>query len=149
MKRELRQKVNGTPHLVPLPRQAIAVFRDLHALMGQGKMVFRGERHHDRAMSENTVNAALRAMGFSADEVTGHGFRATARTMLHERLGYSPDVIEAQLAHTVRDSLGRAYNRTEFVEQRREMLQTWADYLDQLRGGREMPLRKRKRQAAH
>ena len=69
-------------------------------------MVFRGERHHDRAMSENTVNAALRAMGFSADEVTGHGFRATARTMLHERLGFSPDVIEAQLAHTVRDSLG-------------------------------------------
>lgn len=89
-------------------------------------MVFRGERHHDRAMSENTFNAALRAMGFSADEVTGHGFRATARTMLHERLGYSPDVIEAQRAHTVRDSLGRAYNRTEFVEQRREMLQTWA-----------------------
>ena len=68
--------------------------------------------------------------------------------MLHERLGYSPDVIEAQLAHTVRDSLGRAYNRTEFVEQRREMLQTWADYLDQLRGGKEMPLRKKKRQAA-
>ncbi len=149
MKRELRQKVNGTPHLVPLPTQAIAVFRDLQALTGQGKMVFRGERHHDRAMSENTVNAALRAMGFSADEVTGHGFRATARTMLHERLGYSPDVIEAQLAHTVRDSLGRAYNRTEFVEQRREMLQTWADYLDQLRSGKETPLRKKKRQAAH
>jgi integrase len=99
-------------------------------------------------MSENTVNAALRAMGFSADEVTGHGFRATARTMLHERLGYSPDVIEAQLAHTVRDSLGRAYNRTEFVEQRREMLQTWADYLDQLRSGKEMLPRKSRRQAA-
>jgi integrase len=106
------------------------VFRELQPLTGHAKMVFRGERHHDRAMSENTVNAALRAMGFSADEVTGHGFRATARTMLHERLGYSPDVIEAHLAHTVRDSLGRAYNRTEFVEQRREMLQTWADYLD-------------------
>lgn len=89
----------------------------------------------DRAMSENTINAALRAMGFSTEEVTGHGFRATARTMLHERLGYSPDVIEAQLAHSVRDSLGRAYNRTEFVEQRREMLQAWADYLDQLRQG--------------
>ena len=148
MKRELRQKMNGTPHLVPLPTQAVAVFRDLHALTGQSRMVFRGERHHDRAMSENTVNAALRAMGFSADEVTGHGFRATARTMLHERLGYSPDVIEAQLAHTVRDSLGRAYNRTEFVEQRREMLQTWADYLDQLRSGKETPLRKKKRQAA-
>jgi integrase len=148
MKRELRQKLSGTPHLVPLPRQAVTVFRDLQALTGQGKMVFRGERHHDRAMSENTVNAALRAMGFSADEVTGHGFRATARTMLHERLGYSPDVIEAQLAHTVRDSLGRAYNRTEFVEQRREMLQTWADYLDQLRSGRDTVPPKSRRQGA-
>jgi len=148
MKRELRQKMSGTPHLVPLPKQAVAVFRELHPLTGHAKMVFRGERHHDRAMSENTVNAALRAMGFSADEVTGHGFRATARTMLHERLGYSPDVIEAQLAHTVRDSLGRAYNRTEFVEQRREMLQTWADYLDQLRSGKEMLPRSRRRQAA-
>jgi integrase len=85
--------------------------------------------------SENTINAAMRAMGFSAEEVTGHGFRATARTMLHERLGFSPDVIEAQLAHSVRDSLGRAYNRTEFVEQRRAMLQNWADYLDKLRQG--------------
>jgi integrase len=86
-------------------------------------------------MSDNTINAALRAMGFAADEVTGHGFRATARTMLHERMGFSPDVIEAQLAHSVRDSLGRAYNRTEFIEQRREMLQAWADYLDELRLG--------------
>lgn len=83
-------------------------------------------------MSENTINVALRAMGFPADEVTGYGFRATARTMLHERLGFSPDVIEAQLAHSVRDSLGRAYNRTEFLDQRREMLQAWADYLDKL-----------------
>ncbi len=148
MKRELRQKINGTPHLVPLPRQAVEVFRELQALTGQGKMVFRGERHHDRAMSENTVNAALRAMGFSADEVTGHGFRATARTMLHERLGFSPDVIEAQLAHTVRDSLGRAYNRTEFVAQRRGMLQTWADYLDQLRTGKDTAPRKTRRQLA-
>jgi integrase len=74
-------------------------------------------------------------MGFSADEVTGHGFRATARTMLQERLGFDPDVIEAQLAHAVRDNLGRAYNRTEFVEQRRKMLQAWADYLDKLRRG--------------
>lgn len=113
----------------------MAVLRDLHPLTGHAPMVFRGERHHDRAMSENTVNAALRAMGFSADEVTGHGFRATARTMLHERLGFSPDVIEAQLAHSVRDSLGRAYNRTEFVQQRREMLQVWADFLDERRVG--------------
>jgi integrase len=133
MKRELRQKLHGAPHLVPLSRQAVAVLRALQALTGHAKMVFRGERHHDRAMSENTINAALRAMGFSADEVTGHGFRATARTMLHERLGFDPDVIEAQLAHAVRDTLGRAYNRTEFVEQRRKMMQAWADYLDKLR----------------
>jgi integrase len=133
MKREVRDKMLGAPHLVPLPTQAVEVLRDLHPLTGGGKMVFRGERHHDRAMSENTVNAALRGMGFSQDEVTGHGFRATARTMLHERLGFSPEVIEAQLAHSVRDSLGRAYNRTEFLEQRKTMLQTWADYIDQLR----------------
>jgi integrase len=135
MKREVREKLLGAPHLVPLPRQAVAVLRELHELTGHATMVFRGERHHDRAMSENTINAALRAMGFSQNEVTGHGFRATARTMLHERLGFSPEIIEAQLAHSVRDSLGRAYNRTEFTEQRRAMLQAWADYLDQLRSG--------------
>ena len=109
--------------------------RGLHPLTGGGRYIFRGERHHDRPMSENTINAALRAMGFPADEVTGHGFRATARTMLHERLGFDPNVIEAQLAHSVRDSLGRAYNRTEFVEQRRAMLQKWANHLDKLRQG--------------
>lgn len=135
MKRELRAKLHGAPHLVPLPKQAVAALRELQTLTGSGPLVFRGERHHDRAMSENTINAALRAMGFPADEVTGHGFRATARTMLHERLGFDPNIIEAQLAHSVRDSLGRAYNRTEFVEQRRAMLQAWADYLDQLRVG--------------
>jgi integrase len=145
MKRELREKLNGAPHVVPLPKQAVVVFRDLYDLTGNGPMVFRGERHHDRPMSENTINAALRAMGFSGEEVTGHGFRATARTMLHERLGFSPDVIEAQLAHSVRDSLGRAYNRTEFIEQRRDMLQKWADYLDELRSGATVvPLRHRK-----
>jgi integrase len=143
MKRELREKMHGAPHLVPLPKQAVAVLKDLRPLTGHARMVFRGERHHDRAMSENTINAALRAMGFPADEVTGHGFRATARTMLHERLGFSPDVIEAQLAHSVRDSLGRAYNRTEFIEQRRAMLQAWADFLDKLRRGPDVvPLRK-------
>jgi integrase len=146
MKRELRQKLHGAPHLVPLPKQAVAVLHELHALTGHAKMVFRGERHHDRAMSENTINAALRAMGFSADEVTGHGFRATARTMLQERLDFDPDVIEAQLAHAVRDNFGRAYNRTEFIEQRRKMLQAWANYLDELRRGADVvPLQKGKR----
>ena len=149
MKRELRAKLHGAPHLVPLPKQAVAVLRELHMVPGNGPMVFRGERHHDRAMSENTVNAALRAMGFPQDEVTGHGFRATARTMLHERLGFDPHVIEAQLAHSVRDSLGRAYNRTEFGEQRRKMLQAWADYLDKLRrGGDVVTLRKVKNEKA-
>ncbi|MFL6679495.1 MAG: tyrosine-type recombinase/integrase [Burkholderiaceae bacterium] len=123
------------PHLVPLPRQAVEVFRELHELTGRGKLVFRGERHHDRPMSNNTINAGFRAMGFAADEVVMHGYRATARTMLHERLGFSPDVIEAQLAHSVRNNLGRAYNRTEFIEQRRAMLQRWADYLDESRQG--------------
>ena len=89
-------------------------------------------------MSENSVNAALRAMGFPADEVTGHGFRATARTILAERLNVDESVIEAQLAHSVKDSLGRAYNRTTFDEQRRTMLQNWADYLDRLRKGVEV-----------
>ena len=101
-----------------------------------------GAPPHDRPMSENTVNAALRAMGFPAEEVTGHGFRATARTMLAERLGVEESVIEAQLAHSVKDSLGRAYNRTEFMAQRRTMMQSWADYLDRLRKGADVvPLR--------
>lgn len=135
---------------MPLPRQAVTALRELQVLTGSGPLVFRGERHHDRAMSENTINAALRAMGFPADEVTGHGFRATARTMLHERLGFDPNIIEAQLAHSVRDSLGRAYNRTEFVEQRRAMLQAWADFLDKLRRGTEVTaLRKVKQAPSH
>ncbi len=89
MRRELREKQRSAPHLVPLPHQAVAVLRDLHQLTGHAKMVFRGEQHHHRPMSENTINAALRAMGFPADEVAGHGFRATARTMLHECLGFA------------------------------------------------------------
>ncbi len=133
MKREKAGKQFGAPHIVPLPPQAVDVFRDLFPLTGRSQWVFRGERHHDRPMSENTVNAALRAMGFAADEVTGHGFRATARTMLAERLGYEESVIEAQLAHSVKDSLGRAYNRTEFLAQRRGMMVAWANYLDELR----------------
>jgi integrase len=137
MKRLLREKMLGPPHLVPLPRQAVAILRELHAVTGHAKMVFRGERFHERPMSSPAILVALRTMGFSK-EMTGHGFRATARTMLHERLGFSPDVIEAQLAHTVRDSLGRSYNRTQFTEQRREMLQAWADYLDELRAGHDI-----------
>ncbi len=83
-------------------------------------------------MSENTVLGALRRMGYGNDEMTAHGFRAMARTMIAERLGVAPEVIEAQLAHAVGDALGRAYNRTQFIEQRRDMMTKWADYLDQL-----------------
>ncbi len=136
MKRRKDGKANGTPHLVPLPRQAVALLRELLPLTGPTGHVFRGERDHERAMSANTVNAARRRMGYDTQaDVTGHGFRATARTILHESLGWDADVIEAQLAHTVKDALGRAYNRTQFHAQRRQMLQAWADYLDTLRTG--------------
>ena len=142
MKREKAGKLHGSPHLVPLPRQAVDLLRGLHALTGRNLYVFRGERAYDRAMSENTINAALRRMGYSTKEdITGHGFRATARTILDERLGFDRAAIEAQLAHSVKDQNGRAYNRTEFVEQRRTMLQAWADYLDTLRQGNVLPLR--------
>jgi integrase len=133
MKRVKRDKLNGEPHVVPLPTQAVALLRELYELTGPTGFVFRGERHHDRAMSNNTVNAALRAMGFPKEEVVGHGFRATARTMQRERLGIAAEVSEAQLAHTVRDPLGRAYNRAQFADERCAMLQAWADCLDALR----------------
>ena len=100
------------PHLVPLSRQAVAVLRELHPLTGAGRYVFPGLRTAARPMSENTMNAALRRLGYAKDEMTAHGFRAMARTILDEVLGVRPDFIEHQLAHTVRDPLGRAYNRT-------------------------------------
>ncbi len=138
MKRELHGKLHGEPHHVPLPRQAVELLRGLYPLRARNSdsYVFRGERNHDRAMSENTINAALRRLGYDTQEdVTGHGFRATARTLLDEELGFDPTVIEAQLAHSVKDNLGRAYNRTEFLRKRRKMLQDWANYLDDLRLG--------------
>jgi integrase len=135
MKREKVGKVNGKPHLVPLPRQAVAIFRELQPLTGPDGYVFTSLRRDGRAMSDAAINAALRTMGFEASEVTAHGFRATARTMLAEQLDYPDAVIEAQLAHSVRDSLGRAYNRTEFLKQRAAMMQAWADHLDRLRVG--------------
>lgn len=134
MKRQRAGKLHGDPHIVPLPKQAVSLLRDLLPLTGPTGLVFRGERDHERAMSENTVNAALRRMGYDTQtQVTGHGFRATARTVLDEHLGYDRAIIEAQLAHSVADSLGRAYNRTEFLKQRRDMLQAWATYLENLR----------------
>ena len=126
------------PHLVPLSTQAVDVLRELHPLTGHGKFVFPGERSHDRPMSENSVNAAMRGMGYDKETMTGHGFRAMARTILDEVLGVRPDFIEHQLAHAVRDPNGRAYNRTAHLAERRKMMQLWADYLDKLKAGAEV-----------
>lgn len=135
MKGRLKAKLTGPAHTVPLAPQAAAILRDLHPLTGGGRYVFPNPLTSDRPLSDNGVLSALRRMGFGKDEVTGHGFRATARTIAAERLGIAPEVIEAQLAHAVGDALGRAYNRTQFLAQRREMMTKWADYLDKLREG--------------
>lgn len=121
------------PHIVPLARQAVEILKDLHPLTGRSRYVFPCGRSYLRPMSENAVNAALRRMGFEKGEITGHGFRATARTILDEVLEFRPDFIEHQLAHLVKDPNGRAYNRTAFLPQRREMMQAWADYLDKIK----------------
>jgi len=135
MKRKKADKLDGPPHVVPLAPQSVAILRGLQALTGAGQYVFPSLLTGERCMSENTVRGALRRMGYSNDDMTAHGFRAMARTMIAERLGVAPEVIEAQLAHAVGDALGRAYNRTQFLEQRRAMMATWADYLDRLRDG--------------
>ena len=120
-------------HLVPLSTQAVELLRDLADLTGNGRYVFPGMRSARRPMSENTVNAALRYMGIDGDTMTGHGFRAMARTVLDEELGFPADHIEHQLAHAVKDANGRAYNRTTHLPARRKMMQAWADYLEGLR----------------
>lgn len=136
MKRRLHGKLNGRPHLVPLAPQALAILEELRPLTGHGRYVFPSQRTGERCMSENTVNAALRYLGFSNEDHSAHGFRAMARTLIVEQLpGVSPDVIEAQLAHGKSGPLGMAYDRAEFMEQRRRMMATWADYLDRLRKG--------------
>lgn len=121
------------PHLVPLSTQSVSILRELHLLTGNGQYVFPSEHTNTRPMSENTVLFALRRMGFSKNEISGHGFRAMARTLLDEVLQVRPDFIEHQLAHTVRDPNGRAYNRTSHLAERRKMMQLWADYLDGLK----------------
>lgn len=123
------------PHLVPLSSQAVSIFKEIKLLTGGGKYCFPCHRSPLRCMSENSVNAGLRRLGFEKEEITGHGFRAMARTMLHEQLNFEPDIIEAQLAHAVPDRLGNAYNRTQFIEKRTIMMQVWADYLDGLKTG--------------
>jgi len=131
-----------TEHLVPLASQVVATLRELHALTGHGRHVFPG-RDPQKAMSEAAVNAALRRMGYDTKtEITGHGFRAMARTILHEELQIKPEVIEHQLAHKVPDVNGTAYNRTKFLKERKAMMQAWADYLDKLKSGADViPLR--------
>ena len=136
MKRRIPQKINGRPHLVPLAPQALALLTELQPLTGHGRYVFPGLRTGERPISNNTVNAALRRMGFSQDEMTAHGFRATALTLMIERLpGVSGDVINAQLAHKKSGPLGSAYDRAEYMDQRRKMMSEWAAYLDKLRIG--------------
>ena len=125
-----------TEHLVPLATQAVAILRELYALTGVGRYVFPGARDRHRPMSEAAINAALRRLGYETrTEITGHGFRAMARTILHEELEQKPEVIEHQLAHAVPDNLGGAYNRTRFIKERRAMMQKWADYVDRLKAG--------------
>src|ERR1044071_6973019 len=120
------------PHLVPLSRQAVSVLRDIKAHTGDGKYVFPCLRSHSRPISDNTVNADLRRLGYPIDEMTGHGFRAMASTCLNEQ-GWHPDLIELQLAHAERNKVRAAYNRAERLAERRQMMQAWADYLAALR----------------
>jgi integrase len=122
-----------TPHVVPLSTQAMEILKDLQPLTGSGVWVFPGARTNGRPMSENAVLYAMRGLGISKDEMTGHGFRATARTILDEELGFRVDLIEHQLAHAVKDPNGRAYNRTAHLPERKRMMQEWSDYLDKLK----------------
>ncbi|MGZ8217577.1 tyrosine-type recombinase/integrase [Methylomagnum sp.] len=121
-------------HIVPLSTQALAVLEELHPMTGAGRFLFPGERSEDRPMSNGTVNAALRRMGYGSDEMTGHGFRAMACSILNEQ-GWNRDAIERQLAHAERNKVRAAYNRTEHLPERRRMMQGWADYLDGLKNG--------------
>jgi integrase len=133
----------GEQHIVPLARQAVAILRELQPLARGGRYLFPSLRTRDRPMSDNTINAALRRLGYSSEEQTGHGFRTMASTLLNEQ-GYPPDVIELQLAHTERNKVRGAYNKAQRLAERRKMMQAWADYLDGLRaGGNITPIRRR------
>jgi integrase len=133
----------GEPHLVPLSCQALAVLRELQPFARGGRYLFPSLRTRDRPMSNNTINAALRRLGYTSDEQTGHGFRSMASTLLNEQ-GFPPDVIELQLAHSERNKVRAAYNKAQRLPERRKMMQAWADYLDGLRaGGNVVPLRRR------
>lgn len=142
MKRTVEEKSNGDDHIVPLPRQAVALLKEIEPLTGHKKYVFPGERHRDRSMSDGTLRAALYGLGYGREQSV-HGFRASARTMLAEQLDVDPLVMEAHMAHAVKDTNGRSYNRTKYLKQRAAMAQQWADYCDKLANGAEviaMPL---------
>jgi integrase len=137
-----RMKMNEL-HVVPLARQAIALFEELRPFAMGGRYVFHSLRTRDRPMSNNTINAALRRLGYSGEEQTGHGFRTMASTLLNEQ-GHHPDVIELQLAHAERNKVRAAYNKAQRLPERRKMMQAWADYLDGLRAGATVvPIRRR------
>lgn len=121
-----------TEHIMPLATQAIEIFEALQPLTGNGRYLFPGQRSAHRPMSNNAVLSAFRRMEIGKDEMSGHGFRAMARTILDEELGFRPEIIEHQLAHRVKDPLGRAYNRTSHLDERKAMIQAWADYLNEL-----------------
>jgi len=125
----------NTPHIVPLPTQAVAILKEIQALTGSGRYVFPSPRSKNRPMSDNAILSAMRRMDIGKDVMSGHGFRAMARTILDEVLGERVDLIEHQLAHAVRDPNGRAYNRTSHLPERKRMMQRWADYLDKLKSG--------------
>jgi integrase len=135
-----RMKMNAL-HIVPLSAQAVAILREIQPLTGEGRYVFTGARTTTRPMSENAVLAALRRMGYTTDEMTGHGFRSMASTLLNEH-GFNRDAIERQLAHAERDGVRAAYNYAEYLPERRRMMQQWADYLDKLKAGAQViPMR--------
>ena len=123
----------GLDHIVPLATQTVEILKEINPLTNSSRYVLPSARSHRRPMSNNAILAAFRRMGIPKEEMSGHGFRAMARTILAEKLGYEPHLIEHQLAHAVRDANGRAYDRTTYLEQRREMMQRWADYLDSLK----------------
>lgn len=135
MKRSKKEKAKGHPHFVPLAPQALALLRELKPLTGHGRFLFPSVSTSQRPISDNTVRSALRRLGYGNDDMSAHGFRAMARTMADEQLGVPVHVIAAQLAHGVADELGTAYNRTQHMAQRRELMNKWADYLEALKSG--------------
>ncbi len=133
MQRKKAGKLNGADHFVPLSTQAVAILRELYALTGAGKHVFPSVRGDVRPMSDGTLAAAYKLMGVVSETATPHGWRATARTLAVEKLGIPVEIVEMQLAHDARDVHGRAYYRTQWLDQRRDLMQRWADCLDELR----------------